>query len=596
MSKAKAPGNITAASTPKRNILYIALISLAFVIVYQFIFNPKINLGGDNAGYYILGKAISSGYGFTDIHKPGNPPHTHFPPGYPAVMSVFMLISDGINFLKVVNGLFLWGSSLLLFFLLKEITRDRRLAFAGAFLMLFNMHLLSYATIMMSEIPFLFFTILGFYLYIRSRHRLQFWRDPSFYGLLLSTALAYHIRSIGIAMIAGLAAYMLFSRQFKYLAGFLGGVALLSLPWYLYSRTVDSGGGYITSLLQKNPYRPELGEVGIGGLLERFWENLQRYLAKEIPNGLFPSFTVDYQAEILLQDLWPGLLILAFIVFGLAKLPRLGGLLLWYLLGNFAIYLLWPEVWFGIRFMLPLIPLMIFLLAYGAYQLLSLLAERLKVKARPHPLLLLVFIFFFLPQLKRLQAEAESPMVAKYQNYFQLAQYAKQNLPENAVIACRKPTLFYLYARRKVTNYRSERDYTKLLDHLDTTGVSHVVIDQLGFASTARYLVPAIQANMEKFETLYQLPNPDTYLLRFNNALGYRGQWQGGEEKDGQMTLAVKEGYGIYHYPDGRSYEGQWQNNKRHGEGTLRYPDGRVRQGIWQNGKLAESATAAQAN
>jgi hypothetical protein len=42
-----------------------------------------------------------------------------------------------------------------------------------------------------------------------------------------------------------------------------------------------------------------------------------------------------------------------------------------------------------------------------------------------------------------------------------------------------------------------------------------VIIEQLGFSSTAKYLVPAVQKNPDKFEVVYQLKNPDTYLLKF---------------------------------------------------------------------------------
>lgn len=592
--KASSNKKETSQSRKGADWLYLVLIVGAFLLIYQYVFNPKINLGGDNAGYYILGKAIATGEGFTDIHKPHKPVHTHFPPGYPFVMSIFMQIADSINFIKTVNGLFLLGATLLFYFLLKEFTGDRRLAFAGSFLGLFNMHLLSYSTIMMSEIPFLFFTTLSFYLFVRSQKARDFFKHPAFYGLIITSVLSYHIRSIGIAMVVGLAIYLLFSKKFKYLAGYLAGFALLSLPWYLYSSSVSKGGGYLASLMNANPYRPEEGKLDFMGFLERIWENLQRYLGKEIPNGLFPFIDVDYKADVLPQEIIVGVLILGLIIFGLFRMKRYSMLLFWYMLGNFGIFMLWPEVWFGIRFMLPLIPLMLFLMSYGILQLLQISAQRLKIKARPSPFLILLFIFVFLPQVKLLKASAERPMVPKYSNYFEVAQYVNRSLPANAIVACRKPTLFYLYAQREVTKYRNEKDYTKLLDHLDTLGTTHIVIDQLGYSSTGRYLVPAIQANPVKFRNIYQAPKPDTYLLTFNNQVGYRGEWKQRPQNDpNKITLAVKEGTGTYRYPDGRIYKGEWKNDKRHGQGTLRFPDGRIKKGNWKNGNFVEDSTQA---
>ena len=46
-----------------------------------------------------------------------------------------------------------------------------------------------------------------------------------------------------------------------------------------------------------------------------------------------------------------------------------------------------------------------------------------------------------------------------------------------------------------------------------------------------------------------------------------------------------KHGYGIYTYPDGRSYKGQWADGKQHGEGVFITPQGASRKGIWDAGK-----------
>ena len=87
-------------------------ILLGFLVIYIAVFDTKIDVGGDNAGYYILGKSISSGLGYTDIHLPNANPANHFPPGYPIILSVFMNFSDGFVFLKSRGA----ASGLLFFF------------------------------------------------------------------------------------------------------------------------------------------------------------------------------------------------------------------------------------------------------------------------------------------------------------------------------------------------------------------------------------------------------------------------------------------------------------------------------------------------
>jgi hypothetical protein len=560
----------TSTGSSLSKILYPLLITISFVVVFMYIFDAKINLGGDNAGYYILGKAISSGQGYSDIHMPDNPPHTHFPPGYPAILAFFMkLFSEDISFLKVVSGLFLWGSVLVMFYLLKNIVRDGRMAFVGAILMLFNMHLLSYSTIMMSEIPFLFFSLLILLLFIKTSEQENPFKHPHLYFVIVLSAFAYHVRTAGIALVGGIILYLLFRKRFAYLGAYVGGFALLCLPWFLRGRSLNANG-YINQLFMKNPYRPEEGMMGLSDFFSRFLENLGRYLGREIPNGLFPSISVNYQADLETSSVLFGLALLALIVFGIVKLPLYRNLFIWYCLGTFGILLLWPEVWFGIRFLLPLIPILTFLLVYGVYHLVVFVLKKLTLEVKPNPIILLLAILLFLPQLKLLHAAADKRYDSRFQNYFDMASWVRENTDPYAVISCRKPTLFYLFANRKTAGYLNSTDYNAFILNLNSNGVTHVVIDGLGFSSTGRYLVPVIQTNPYRFKTLLSYQNPETYLLTYNKDVGYIGEWR----SQGAGKMSVKEGKGTFTYENGNVFKGTWVNNLREGVGTMYYPDG----------------------
>ena len=68
------------------------LFVLAFGLIYAFVFDFKLDMGGDNAGYIILGQALLQGEGYTNIHIPGSPPASHFPPGYPALLALLWFL------------------------------------------------------------------------------------------------------------------------------------------------------------------------------------------------------------------------------------------------------------------------------------------------------------------------------------------------------------------------------------------------------------------------------------------------------------------------------------------------------------------------
>jgi hypothetical protein len=91
----------------------------------------------------------------------------------------------------------------------------------------------------------------------------------------------------------------------------------------------------------------------------------------------------------------------------------------------------------------------------------------------------------------------------------------KTEYTKDAVFSARKPDMFMYYADRITVGDKPSLNDTIVLDFFRQNSVDYVVLEQLGFASTGQYLYPAIQKNQDKFPIASQLPNPDTYLLKF---------------------------------------------------------------------------------
>ena len=53
----------------------------------------------------------------------------------------------------------------------------------------------------------------------------------------------------------------------------------------------------------------------------------------------------------------------------------------------------------------------------------------------------------------------------------------------------------------------------------------------------------------------------------------------------GIIRMINKEGYGIFHWPDGRIYEGAWKEGKQNGYGRYINQRGEEKYGFWSNGK-----------
>jgi 4-amino-4-deoxy-L-arabinose transferase-like glycosyltransferase len=494
----------------------IILITLGFLFTYQYIFDSKIDLNGDNASYYILGKALNAGEGFVNVNSIHKTPNNHFPPGYPVIISLIMVFSSSFTAIKLVNGLFLLGSLVLSYFLIMKFTPNKWIAWITIIFLLTNSHILRYGTIMMSEIPFIFFTLLALTLFLKTY-------DPGkeksiIYYLLafIFLMIAFYLRTLGIALLAAFLFMMLkdIRNKWKYMLAYGGGFVLLFLPWLARSNRLG-GNSYLSQLVMVNPYRPENGKIGISDLFGRLFNNVERYITREIPDALFPFKEFNYREEIGTMEWIPGILIIALIIIGIWKLPRFRWLAIIYFATTFFILLLWPDVWVGIRFVLPLVPLLIMAMLSGLQWLLTLLSGILNFK-KAIPLWPVILVLYFnISEIQFLRMKSLAGYESKWNNYFNLAKSFQKQGAKDLVVSCRKPSLFYLYSETYTTNYKYTPDAEELIADLRKRKADFVILDQLGYSSTFRYLYPAIQNKPEYFEVIAKLENPDTYLLKF---------------------------------------------------------------------------------
>ncbi|MDX1629382.1 MAG: phospholipid carrier-dependent glycosyltransferase, partial [Fulvivirga sp.] len=194
---------------------YLIIILVTFGIAYAYSFDKKVALLGDNAYYYILGKALAEGEGYVNISKVSKSPNNHYPPGYPAIISVVRFLGGEVMTVKLLNGLFLLGSAWLIFFLAVKVTENEPLSFIVSLITILNAHSLYYASIMMSEVPFMFFSLLSLYLFIRADKDQPSFRDINLIGSVLCMIMAYYLRSLGVALFAGYFLYFAFRKQWK---------------------------------------------------------------------------------------------------------------------------------------------------------------------------------------------------------------------------------------------------------------------------------------------------------------------------------------------------------------------------------------------
>ena len=561
--------------------IYPVILLITFIKTYDEVYDTKLNLGGDNAAYYILGSAISSGEGYTNTHFQDKTAHRHFPVGYPLVIAgISTFFPNDIQAIKKSNGVFLFISIGVLFLIGSNLTNPH-LAFIACLYSLFNFHLLTFSFIMMSEIPFLFFFHLVLWVFMKTDLSLPIYKNWRFLFLILLVSICYHIRTIGLAVLLGLFINLIWQKKWQYGFSVIIGFITVGLPWYLRNRQL--GANYVNQLIYKNPYRPELGIMKPIDWLERAWTNFERYIVTDIPNSLMNvprSFEPTDSTTIAMWSV--GIIIVFLVMYGLFRLEKQMCILLFLTLSAFfGILLIWPDVWLGQRFIIPLLPIFILLLSNGVFHVLHKLTCRLNANFRITSIFMLLLGIVFLNlyskyPLSILQQRAKSSYPSAYRNYFELATWLKANTESKSVVCCRKQNLFHLFSQQFVTGYKYTQNAEEQIEYLKSKNVEYVILEKLGYSSTNRYLVPTIKKYPHKFKAIKKLPEPDSYLIKFQPDIGYKGSW-----KDGQ-----KHGQGTFTWENGQTFSGNWELGKRKGPGSITFPSGFILKGTWENDQL----------
>ncbi len=523
--------------------------ALAFLAVVAT-FDPKLYVNGDNIDYMNLARAVRQGRLWGS---------DKYPPLFPLLLApVQALFGMRLIPQKILVTLFAGGAIWMLAGIVRRRTHARSgpwLLFAAATLIPF----VEYAHYVMSEVPFLFFQLgalaacdrLASFGEDRRARRELGW-------LALWIAAAFYTRSAGVALAGGVLLWLLLSRrprQALLLAGFLG-IALV--PWIVHSAAATGGSPYLRQLLQVNPYYPELGRIDAAGLLQRAGENARLYLLGMVPAAVMPAlYGSTYSppdVQKLFYPFWIAIPLLVPLAAGIwrglrgsasdppsravtarghhhdpardaavasgegkGRVPesrsypaRWRDPAACVVLFSLLLLLLWPSIWSGSRFLVPIVPLLL-LAWWGGW----ILPEEKRLpgawaKIRAGFLVLLVLLgvrnlVFYVQETRSYPPE--------WENYFTSLTWIREHTPQDAVVIDRKPGFVEFVAGRKSLTFPREQDPERMLAGFRQNRVTHVVVPSLPYDDIQRYLVPLVETRHGSFKLAYRTPKPTSYVL-----------------------------------------------------------------------------------
>lgn len=520
------------------------------VLLGLVLYEPTLFPGGDNAGYMILGESLRSGEGYRDLYLPGTPVHTKYPPLYPLILAVLGTVG-GLQLFKLAS-LALTAAAVRLTAELGRRTAGRAAGLAAAGLLAVNPVLLEYGHHVLSEAPFVALT-LGCLVLLTPRNRGDVPRPlragaagrasgplppeippapgrSAFAVGLLAGAAAFLTRTAGLPLLAAaVLAPALFRRWDRAaVAAAVGGVT--AAGWATFQRVAAPGrAGYLEELVLRNPYDPAAGTVGVADLAGRGAQNAWTYLSDVLPGALTGAGGTGDGGSAMAAL---GLLVAGLALGGWAvrTLRRPGPAELFALLYG-GLIALWPDVWTDRRFLLPLLPLVLLYALLGVRSVADALGGRrglfgvaglaavLSLPALLHDLSLAPDRIACVAA-HRAGSPCDPPA---FGSFYAAARWAGENTEPDAIVANRKPRLFYWHSRRRGDVYRYSSEPALVLRGLEEMGADYVAVDRVS-GTTVRYLLPAIEAFRNRFEVVYAGGEPPTPILRFRPAPGVAGR------------------------------------------------------------------------
>jgi dolichyl-phosphate-mannose-protein mannosyltransferase len=490
---------------PAHAALGLALLHLVLVAA---VFDPTIFTGGDNGVYVALSRSLVQRHDYLSIHDPVATPHTYYPPGYPAILAVASVLGIQpwlpIKFLTVAFSVA--GVVLSYFWMRRRTTPSIALFAAGVTAI--SPGLLKMSSFELSDVPFWALCVLALWALENVP------REARARVLIggLATAAAYLTRTAALPMVVAIIGWLMWQKRWRQVALFAALVLPAMAWWYWWTHSNVAGNDYGNQFWYLDVYAPELGRANVGALLARIPANIKQY-----GNVMLPLLFRGVPGPFIFGLLLLGLAIAGWAIrlrrFGLSEVffPLYGGMLF-----------LCPPPWAGERYLLPIIPLA---LAYSAEAVLWLVQRvratlTLPVGLAATGLFVLLSFGALLPRSSQAAAcrsvySADQPYAClepPWQDYLNLANWAKTSLPEDAVIISRKPGLFFALSDRRgidIPKTTRPEEYFRLAA---AAKARYLVLDQVDGLST-HYSVPVVANFIGSFCLLHTGATQGTAVL-----------------------------------------------------------------------------------
>lgn len=508
--------NLRAVDRGGRKIVLLGIL-ICIILLHTAAFNPALDTNGDNASYIINAKSLIERGNFYRLSSPDAPLDYKASVGLPLILvPVYLIFGVNFTFMKILILLMAIASVILIYLIFKE-TVYPALAAIIALLFALNPYTLLFSSMIMTEIPFIFWSLVSFF-FLNLMLRQKKIKPLLIIITAVAIFLSYLTRAVGIGFPVAVLLYMLIRlkvwqilkaggisrleavglKKFLFLAILL---LILFTGWQLrYHLSAGSS--------QVSEFTSGLSEEKISGSFKTFWEVLA-------PN-IFASDTVrrkhipmDFKLIFII------LLVIAGILKSILRQEPFG----YYFIIISAVLILGNPAHSSLvfsRYLYVLTPFLLYFLYLGTDWIVGVFRSQNLRNFCSSLLLFLVLTSSFSGVALAIQKAHKGELYPPaFRNFLNAAVWAHDNLPAGSIVASRKERIFYLYSGLpgfKHTTYHdgnTPEHQRKRLQKIESYDADYLVIDIFN-SSTYNNVYPMVKDNPDKFKLIHRIGDKRT--------------------------------------------------------------------------------------
>ena len=493
----------------------------AIILLHYIAFNKAFEDVDDNASYMIAAKSLVDKGAPYYLYSPDMKPDTEGAIGLPLMLIPFYIIW-GMNYMPMEVLIFftLIGTIVMSFLLFRKMEGT---LFALIITVLFATHpyIVSFSSIIMTEIPYLFWSLLALFLCLKFEEskKLNWFL---LIGAVIAVFMTYLTRAIGVGFVVAAVLYflvksniwqnikqkkILFYKDIAFRKFILISVLLfvIMLIYQLWARSL--GGASQADTLAKM------------SLMDQFSKNLGLVwdvLSQNIFTGKLARYEVNPKYLEPVNIGWALLFLITLLglVYSIIKKQLIGFYFIFVIIvlmiGNAATQALVVS-----RYLIVFTPFLIYFLYLGIRTLIE-WVDKKKVFGKTIGIMVFCFLLgnSFIGDAFNVQRSAKATLYTPpYKAFLDCAAWAKDNLPKESIVASRKERIFYIFSdglrgyknfsltdNRMLEKGMTREEYEKYkLDQFAKYNTDYLIIDTFT-SSSVQIIYPIIQKNPEKFK------------------------------------------------------------------------------------------------